>query len=150
MSLVYLCGPISGLSYDEAVDWRNDFRNYLLPGIHTLSPMRGKGYLTNELYLEKREYDEHVMSTAKGITVRDRFDTIRSDIIVANFLEATKASIGSMIELGWADSNHIPVIAIMEKEGNVHDHGIVNQIVGYRVETVKEAAEIVNIALGLE
>lgn len=149
MSLVYLCGPISGLDYKGAVSWREEFGKHLSPGIQTLSPMRGKGYLTNEKYLAERGYDKHVMSSAKGITVRDRFDTMRADIIVANFLGAERVSIGSMIELGWADSLRIPIVAIMEKEGNAHDHGMVNEIVGFQVQTVEEAAHIVNIALGV-
>lgn len=149
MSLVYLCGPISGLDYQGAVGWRDEFKKYLVEGIDTLSPMRGKGYLTNEKYLAERGYDEHVMSSAKGITVRDRYDTMRADFIVANFLGATRVSIGSMIELGWADSLRIPIVAIMEKKGNVHDHGMVNEIIGFQVQTVEEAAQVVNVALGM-
>lgn len=149
MSLVYLCGPITGLDYNAATDWRNKFKNNLVEGIKTLSPMRGKDYLLKEKYLAALGYNETVMSTARGITTRDRFDTIRADMIVANFLGAKKASIGSMIELGWADANRVPVIVIMEKEGNVHDHAMVNEIAGFRVETVEEAAHIVNIALGV-
>ncbi|MFA5172812.1 MAG: hypothetical protein WC435_00190 [Candidatus Paceibacterota bacterium] len=45
---VYCAGPITGLSYNETVDWRNNLKEMLPPNIEILSPMRGKDHLKNE------------------------------------------------------------------------------------------------------
>ncbi len=141
--LVYLCGPISNISYAESVDWRQQFTDILSPhGIETLSPMRGKGYLKDVQSLSQLGYGS-TMSNAHSITTRDRFDTVRADMIVSNLLGAEKVSIGSMIEFGWADLSRVPVLLIMENEGNPHEHGMVTDIAGWRVDTVEEAIHVI-------
>ena len=129
--LVYLCGPISGVDLDSARRWRAEFTADLLPGIETLSPMRGGTWPD---------------ISAKVITDRDRFDTMRSDMIVANFQDATSVSIGSMIELGWADAKRIPIVSIMGPD-SCHQHEMVMQIVTWVCHGVHEAADVVNTTL---
>jgi hypothetical protein len=46
---VYLAGPISGLNYDGATEWRIGFAGALAEvGIKGLSPMRAKEYLRDQ------------------------------------------------------------------------------------------------------
>lgn len=147
---VYLAGPISGLSYTEATQWREDAKRVLNSNnITALSPMRFKEYLKEFESLSKMSAAEadiyknlSVLSSAKGITVRDRNDATRCDALIVNFLGAKNVSIGTVIELGWADANRIPIIVIMEEEGNIHDHGMVNEITGFRVSNVQAAIDI--------
>ena len=143
---VYLCGPISGESYDSVMDWRDEITDKLHPEIRIFSPLRHKHYLKGEEDISKT-YDQHILSTARSITVRDRFDVFHSDIMIANLLGANIVSIGSMIEYGWADAKGIPVITIMEKEGNLHDHPMVKEISGWIVHSVEEAAYVANAVL---
>lgn len=143
--LVYLCGPITGCTYEGAVDWRDEVTEKLWPGITGLSPMRHKEYLLNDVDIAD-SYDEHIMSTTKAITVRDRFDTMRCDMLIANLLGAERVSIGSMLELGWADSKRIPSVVVM-KEDNIHFHGMVREIAGWVVPTLEEAVKITNSTL---
>lgn len=143
--LIYLCGPISGLTYQDANGWRTEFGRRLNSGIAVLSPMRAKNFLQGENAL-KDNYD-HILATQRGITARDRYDTMRADLIVANFLGAKTVSIGSCIELGWADAARVPVIAIMEREGNKHEHAMVNEIVSFKVHCVEDAALVANAIL---
>lgn len=142
---VYLCGPISGQSYSEATDWRTYVAEKLHESIQPLSPMRHKDYLSHETSIGD-QYDEHIMSTQRAITARDRFDTFRADILISNFLDAKKASIGSVIELGWADAKRIPIIVVME-EGNIHDHAMVRELASWIVPTLDEAVMIANRVL---
>jgi nucleoside 2-deoxyribosyltransferase len=151
MSRVYLAGPISGLNYDGAVDWRNDAVKYLADhGIKGLSPMRAKEYLSGMEDLDKNcvEYGAiNVLSSPKGILTRDRFDATRCDVLVVNFVGATKVSIGTIMELAWADLCRTPIVVAME-EGNIHEHAMVNEAVGFRVATLQEALDLAVAIIG--
>ena len=147
MSLVYLAGPITGLSYGGAVDWRESVRTDLArAGIRGLSPMRGKEYLKDDTGIAD-EYAGMVLSCSRGITTRDRFDCNRADLLIVNFLGATKVSIGTVMEIAWADAKRIPVILVIEDEGNVHDHAMIRECTGFRVNTLEEAVKIAKVVL---
>lgn len=137
MKSVYLVGPITGLNYSGCTDWREYAKSELeKEGIIGISPMRAKEYLQAEA--EMLDVYSTVLSCQRGITVRDRFDTASSDIMLANLLGAEKVSIGTMIEYGWANVARKPIITVMEKEGNIHDHAMVRELTGFRVETLEE------------
>lgn len=140
MKLVYLAGPITGLSYGNATSWRTYAIEQLKP-VFGLSPLRGKDYLINETDIAAAGYSEHHLSTPKGITSRDRFDCQRADVVIMNLVGATRVSIGTMIELGWADSKRIPVIVVME-DGNLHDHAMVNEMASFIVPDLDEAIKL--------
>jgi nucleoside 2-deoxyribosyltransferase len=149
MKSIYLCGPISGCSYGECTDWRKYVARHIAPDIIALSPMRGKKYLEHEKEIG-HSYEETIMSSAQAITSRDRFDVMNCDMLFANFLGAKKVSVGSVIELGWADAFRKPVILIMEPDGsNIHEHPIVERITGFRVATIDEAITLVNATLSM-
>lgn len=142
---VYLAGPISGLTYEQAQEWRNHFADVVDPRIKCYSPLRGKQYLTMRGPLEG-SYNEFPLSTDQGITTRDRFDCMGSDLVVFNLLGATRISIGTMIELGWADAARVPAVIIME-DGNPHDHPMVRQTTQFRVTSVEDAIALTEIIL---
>lgn len=144
--LVYAAGPISGLSYEGATHWRDLLATRLAPEIEVISPMRAKEYLENEISIA-HSYDASILSCPKGIVTRDRFDTQRASAVVMNVLGASKVSIGTMIELGWADSARVPVIMVTEGESNPHHHGMVRELVGFMVPTVEDAAFIARAVL---
>ena len=123
MKKVYVAGPITGASYDQATTWREDFCSDLKRyGILGFSPMRGKAYLSKEDKL-KDSYSDHTMSSITGINVRDFNDVKTADAIFVNFLGAEKVSIGSVMEIAWARAFQIPVVIALSK-GSVHDHGM--------------------------
>ena len=148
--LVYMTGPIGGCSYAGATTWRDKF-NSLLAGydnVKCLSPMRNKEYLVGDMSIDSVEY-ETPSSCPKGVYTRDRWDSLRCDLMVANLLDATRVSIGTMIEFGWADSRGIPVIFVMEAD-NIHNHILIRGGPGFRVATLGEAAELTKAMLALE
>lgn len=148
--LVYLAGPISGLSYGESVDWRDEAKHILADyGIHALSPMRAKHYLSTAKAIAD-EYPQHVLSNSRGITTRDRFDTQRASLVLVNLLGAERVSIGTMLEVAWADAARVPIVAAIEEEGNIHDHAMVRELVGFRLPTLSEAYAVVVAILGGE
>lgn len=141
---VYLAGPISGCTYEGATDWR-EYAKWKLEthGITAYSPMRGKEYLRTEKVLQGHP-DAYVglgLSNPKGIVTRDRRDCQACDIVIMNLLPAEETgivSIGSMIEVGWADSIRVPIIVVMT-EKNPHYHAMLTEIAGYVVKTLDDA-----------
>lgn len=147
--LLYMTGPIGGCSYAGATSWRDRFTELLLAyNVKCLSPMRGKEYLVGDTSIDDVEY-ETPSSCPKGVYTRDRWDSLRCDLMVANLLDATRVSIGTMMEFAWADSRGTPVIFVME-EDNIHNHILVKGGPGFRVNTLEEAAELVKAMLALE
>jgi nucleoside 2-deoxyribosyltransferase len=142
---VYCAGPITWLSYNETVDWRNDLKKMLPPNIKILSPMRGKDHL-------KREKEIHVwqegnpLCSKKGIVTRDRFDVSRCDLFLANLFLSEKVSIGTMVEFGWADAYRKPIVTIMREEG-IYRHPFILELSSFITENIEEAAEVIKSIL---
>ena len=146
---VYMAGPITGLDYDDAAKgWRATFPNMLNHHIHAFSPMRGKNHLeglANKITDREKDYPFNAISTASAIVARDHNDVMTCDAMVANFLGAPRASLGTAIEFGWAHAYRKPIIMIIEEDAdNVHNHLMLTDIAGYRVHTLEDAAIIVN------
>lgn len=147
---VYLAGPIGGCSYGECTSWREVFTR-LLHGfdVECISPMRGKSYLKNETEIDKIRYSTP-LSCPKGVYTRDRFDALRCDLLIVNLLGAQKPSLGSVMEIAWADAVGTPIVLVMEAEGNCHEHILIQEACGFRVESLEEAADLAVSILNLE
>jgi nucleoside 2-deoxyribosyltransferase len=144
---VYLAGPINGLDYSGCNDWREyAIEELAKSGIKGISPMRYKEFLNNGKII-KGEYKDNVLSCSRGVITRDRFDVINCDIMLANLIGCTNVTIGTMIEYGWADALRKPVISVMEKSGNIHDHSMVRELTGFRVETLEEGLSVAKTIL---
>ena len=59
-----------------------------------------------------------------------------------NLLGAKKVSIGTMVELAWADASRKPVIACIEKTGNPHDSEYVRGLSTYVVTSLDEGIAV--------
>lgn len=148
MKTVYAAGPITGISYGVSTSWRTELQK-LLPfnDVVIMSPLRSKTYLAGETEI-KDHYDQ-IMSTQRGITTRDRWDCMSCDAVVINLLGAGRVSIGTMIEVGWCDSRRIPIILVMEEEGNIHEHAMLRECSSFRVKTLAEAAHVISSLFNL-
>jgi hypothetical protein len=158
MKLVYLAGPITGQTYDGANDWREAAIARLAKvGIKGLSPLRGKYYL--EGLTDIPDSLDVPLSTPKGITTRDRWDCLRCDVLLVNFIGAKRVSIGSCMEIAWADTRHTPIVLAMESpqevatgtalsRGNVHEHAMIRECAGFILPTLEEALSYVEAILG--
>jgi hypothetical protein len=136
---LFLAGPLTGVSYGNALDWRKYVESRLPDGVIAFSALRGKGHVTKELVL-KDTYPEHLLSTPQGTITRDRYDVSRCDALFVNFLNSDRVSIGTIMEMAWADAWRIPIILAME-ERNVHDHGFVRQVAGFITRDLDEAIQ---------
>lgn len=148
--LIYLAGPITGLTHDEArYGWREKFAKLLPPHIHCMSPMRGKEFLSDLGVLTSGEnYPQNALCSPEGITTRDYNDVKNSDAIVACYLESgDRPSLGTAVEFGYAWAHHIPIIVIgSEEEVNVR-HFMLKRMAGYRVDTLEEGALVTSLLL---
>jgi hypothetical protein len=137
--LVYLAGPISGLSYSDGQNWREYVAQNLPQEIRAISPLRAKGDLLKNVGVIEQSYAENPLTTDEGITHRDRFDCMRSDAVLFNMLGTERVSVGTCIEFGWADSKPSDkriLILVIDDKGNPHDHPMVRGVVGWRVNNL--------------
>ena len=130
---VYLAGPITGLGYDGVVEWREYVAKDLEDcGIVPYSPMRAKQFLKDiKSFSKAGEPGEGQLATGEAITTRDHWDCSTKDLIFVNFLGAKTVSIGTVMEIAWAHAYRKPVVLVMEKEGNPHDHAMLTQSGGH-------------------
>jgi hypothetical protein len=141
--LCYLSGPISGITYGQATDWREYATQCFPPHIQGVSPMRAKRHLDDGNKLGADQPSTFPLSTDRAINARGRMDTLRSSAILVNLLGAEKASIGTAMEIAWAYDHKIPIVAAMEPDGNVHDHPMIRDCITVRVTSLDEAIEAV-------
>jgi hypothetical protein len=139
---MYLAGPIAGLTYGDANEWRQGVADIMPDHVHCLSPLRGKDFLSDDEEIQTSEYSFHPLTTDKGLTRRNMFDINRSRIIFINLIAAKTVSIGTMIELGALKSQTGKLIILAMEEGNIHDHPMVRELADYVVPTIGEAITI--------
>lgn len=137
--LVYLAGPITGVSYEGCTNWRKDVKERIHWQINTLSPMRGKQYIAERSKdgVVAMSYEDSALSSVKGINTRDYNDVRRADAIFVNFLGADRISVGTVMEIAWARAFSIPVVCVMEKN-NIHHHSMLDYACGVISETIEE------------
>jgi len=121
---IYLSGPISGCTYKEATEWRQEAARSLVP-FRCLDPMRGKteamliGVLDTDL-----SWADHILSPLtrpRNFYNRDFNDIKQSNLMLMNLQGAKKVSIGSMVEVGWASALGIPIVAVLDFTKSNHD-----------------------------
>lgn len=134
---------MTGLPLEEALAWREAVAEALAPDIEVVSPMRAKYHLRPGSVIADA-YRESVRGRDKALISRDRWDVSRADVLLVNLLGARSISIGTMVELGWADALRKPIVLVMEPAGNVHDHSFVREIATFRVSTLEEAIDLIH------
>lgn len=140
MLSVYLCGPITGLSYGETLEWRDLAKQELRSHYNVVSPMRGKEYLSNETKIAD-SYSTIATSGDKGIFHRDQFDVAKCDVLLVNFLGAKDKSIGSVMEIQKAYDLGKYILLVMEP-GNPNDHSFVREAASLQVDDLDYAFSI--------
>lgn len=135
---VYIAGKISGYSYDEVVNYFKQTADRLEKiGYETMHPMLGKSALRTEIAMKSEGYG-NPESTNHAIIERDRWMVENSDIILCDLTMANRVSIGSVMELAWAEYLHKLVIVVMENS-NIHRHAFVLEAADVIFETIEEA-----------
>lgn len=143
--LLYLAGPVTGGDYKKVSDWREYVGKKLPKEIIPVSPLRGREYLSKDKSI--KNFDERfTLSSKSGIVARVRMDVERCDMLFVNFLGVRKVSIGTVMEIAWADAWRKPIVTVMDK-GNIHEHVLIRGVSGFNVVNLDEAIEIVKAVL---
>jgi hypothetical protein len=130
---LFLCGPITGLAPDRAASWRQYVIDQLPSYIVPFDPTReNASYGVSSASPATRTLTSERLRHGKGVVTRDRFEAQRCYVLLANFLGAKTASIGSVGEIFWADAARKPIIIVREKDtDNPHNHDMLNEIAGW-------------------
>lgn len=146
---IYLAGPISGLLYASAVNWRHYAKQHLAEhGIDAFSPMRAKQFLAAvQGVIEPFTTHENPLATSKGIMCRDHTDCVRADALLVNFLGARRVSLGTAMELAWAYDRHIPVVVVAEADNPNIVHPMAHEAIDFRVDTLDEGLALIRTIL---
>ena len=150
--LVYLAGPIAGISGVDATDWRHySLARLEIHAIECLSPMRAKHSLVEQEKISTNYHDYEKFGTfftSKAIMARDFNDVRRCDVLLVNLLGAPRPSLGTVVELAWAFAMQKPAVVAIEAQGNPNDgHPLIHEAVPFRVETLDDAIDAVAVIL---
>lgn len=158
--VVYVAGPMTGLAWDDAYDWREKVR-IALPDCEVRSPLRGKAWLRRENVIESSEYPMP-FGSKNAIIKRDHWDVQCADLVIANFEDtavgklqvedfdnAQIASIGTCFELAWAYEFGTPIISIIP-EGNIHRHAFIEAASLEIVPDLETAITLAHTLLNLD
>ena len=147
--IVYLAGPIAGCEYDEATNWRRTVEEALVDRCDVRNPMRDKAPVSGKIGFSS--YTGDVLCSPSAIMTRDHADCTHAQVMLVNLLGATSASIGTVLEYGWAYDRRIPTVTVIEEDGsNPHDHHpMLIQCFGIRVCYLASAINVVESVLNL-
>ena len=163
---VYLAGPIKSLTYAEATDWRVKARTQLArQGMDGYSPMRAKHFLKDSLSISTdAAFYDNVIANPTAIVTRDRYDVMSCDMMLINVQGASSVSLGTAVEIGWADAFRKPMVMVMagpqpcgwcgevncgveEPSLSPFKHEFIEALVGYKVETIEQAVLVCKAVL---
>ena len=140
---VYLAGPISGLTYDGAESWRHYVKSSCQhPDIKWYSPLRYQEHLRQNGTLLATHCDNNPMTSRNGIMTRDAWDVQTCDAMLCNLLEFPYISKGTLIEIGMAYALRKPTILVMEDEGNIHEHVMLDNAWTFRCNNLDDGIRL--------
>ena len=135
MKTVYLAGPITGLTYEQATIWRNNAKTVLRSkGYRCIDPMEGEADTLNE-------HHPDLHRRVSEIVHLDKYYVDQSDIIFVNFEHYDeKMSVGTISELAWAWSNGSIIVAVVP-DGCPYDRAWLNVLYTFKCKTYHGALQ---------
>jgi nucleoside 2-deoxyribosyltransferase len=112
--------------------------------MEVFDPMNIEGYPEGELSAPGGDYPGLGPSmTSKSIFKRDRWYVYNSDIILANFSMITPiVSIGSVMEIAWADAWGKAIVTIMNDQ---HQHGFIAEASTTLCRDLEDAIQAIGV-----
>jgi nucleoside 2-deoxyribosyltransferase len=140
---IYLCGPITGLTLEQAKGWRDEATVMLdSVGFTTLCPFSNQSWDNFEGVITS------LMSSPCGMTIEEMF---KQDVAMLNNCDAVLVkcdgpleSKGSIWEIGYAIATNKPVI--MVNNSNDH-HPFVRLSIDKQLKTLKDAVDYLEFLL---
>lgn len=141
---VYLCGPIAGLTLDDAANWRKQTAQSLWScGFDTIDPLESKYDLpTGNQPLD--DYYNIAGWRANELYQRDLYSVRGSDIVLANLAAAERVSIGSVSEIAIAAELRKYVVLVLGPNDQVHRHPFVMCAASVILDSLDAAIEYID------
>ena len=143
---VYLGGPIAGLTFAGAGAWRDRAQELLAAhGIGVLYPVLNRNAKPDYVYNDQG-YAHIPTLTPNAIVATDRWCVRTCSLVLMNLSGVSKASIGSMVEFGWADILGKLIVTVLDSSAepdNPHNHQFVKQLSGVIVPTLEDAVDVI-------
>ena len=140
---IYLAGPMSGLTWDEALAWREKVEVELGRDWRVISPVRPQVEMdrTKIITLQTQKDDElNLWDTATALVATDTFFIDQSDWVLANLLNTKKPSFGTVWELGYAYATRKKIVVLMTPE-DAHNHPFTRRGVDIFTPSLEDAIE---------
>ena len=151
---IYLAGPMNGLTWRQASEWRDRVEEVLVEDKYEAdeetwviyNPLNGEiegCEDLDEIIGAPKSTDTQrrkLSHTATGITAKDEFYLRKSDWVLANFTGENRVSIGTCWELGFAWALGKQIISVIPPSG-IHDHAFVRRRSHIFVPELEEALE---------
>ena len=121
----------------------------MIPGITVLSPMRHEGHLaehTGPIDDDVIDNASHFFAGSKIIFAKDVLDIEHCDILLANFLGATRPSLGTVSEIGMAYVMGKTIVTVIDKD-NIHQHPFVLEPSALVLDNLPDAITAINSLL---
>lgn len=138
---VYLAGPVAGKTWEEAMGWRRQAAMELeIAGFMPVLPLENEKALAGRGPLSALGEPDVPGCTAQDVFADDVDLLDGCHAIVANLVGASRVSIGTVWELGFAWGQGQLCIAILGAE-DLHAHAFIHQsciCVGSFAEAVRE------------
>lgn len=136
---VYLAGPMAGQSFVAAATWRADVAERL-PAIDFLNPMRGRPELAEAETLGSSRHGG--LLDERAVVARDLRDIEHADVVLFNLTAAESASVGTMVEYGFARALGKFLLVVLAGESNPHHHPFVRELAHVTVGCLDDAISV--------
>lgn len=137
---LYLARPISGCEIKVVMDWyRFNYKCFIDMGFDVAMPLIAEEYMRTDITFKAEGYGTQASSN-RAIVDRDFEMAERCDMVLCDLSDATRVSIGSMMEIDRAKIHRAQVILVM-KPDNIHNHAFVKETASVVYETMEQAVE---------
>ena len=146
--VIYLAGPIAGLTETEATTWRKDVSARLSDAsngnIIGISPLRCEPVKPGMTYTTPGAVDK-MWSDPRAINAKNWLDTESSDLVLAYLpkqMNDRRPSIGTIIEIGWTLGLKKPLIVVSD-DNQMLDHPLIECNAAWRLDNLDDAVEVI-------
>lgn len=156
---IYLAGPVTGCTANEAKDWREHMIISLdVMGFVGVSPIRCEPPISGRY---SPQYADAKYGTARAIASKNLMDVKRCDVTLAYFpkrewitdtcadavgnatYSRREASLGTVAEIAWANALGKPVIVVAEDDF-VYEHAVCNACAGWMLRDLNDALDLIH------
>ena len=142
---IYTAGPMAGLNVEQVMErYSTQVKRLKDMGYEVLCPMTGKHFLKSDYSFVGKGCGTNPLTTNHAIKERDRWMVGQVDVVLVDFTQGKdKVSIGSCMELAWADELKKHTVVVME-EDNIHQHSFIIDCADVIFPNIDEAFKYLN------